>query len=434
MSIWDLAVSAFGMAGAVGVGWLSRRSPEWAVALVVASVPLQALARIGTVEAGITWTQAWLWTFLAAGAFLFAVGAVRIRIDLTIMLLAIVVVCYIASRHAVVDERAWRNEVYRWSATFAFFVCARGMLRGHRSPAPLVAITAIGAVWTGIVTIIQVAADVGPASFERSGLTRAHATFGVPNTFGAFAAGCLIVLAACLMFDRGPHVRWWSTSWIAGGCAFAAVGLVLSQSRGAIAAGGAISAVMVLVKLNGLTRVPPVVRVATASTIAVFALLVVTRVADGPGDGRREFEVTRASWANQERLAHWGAAAEMIADSHGLGIGAGQFDSRYRAATPTWRFRISQGHAHDAYLQVAAETGIVGLGAYAGSIAMVLTGLLRCIRRYGATIAPVGALALTGAFLVHNVVDYLHVLNLPIILVAWWAIAFGQSEGSTATT
>lgn len=433
MSMSDLALSAIGLTGAIGVGWLTWRMPTWAVALVVFSVPLQAFARIGSDQAGITWTQGWLWTSLAMAALLLAARVISIRVDLMTVLLATVVVCYIVSRHASVDGQTWRNEVYRWSVTLAFFVCARALLRGCGSATPMLVVTAIGAIWTGITAGVQVAGDVGPSSFERSGRPRAYASFGEPNTYGAFAGGCLVVLAAYLLYGRRVEGRWGSQLMVAG-CAFAVVGLGLSQSRGALAATGVISGVMVVVKLSGLNRVPPVVRVAAAVATVVLALFGVTRVADGIGGGRHHVEVTSASWANQERLAHWGAATALVAESDGLGVGAGQFDTRYRAATPAWRFRISQGHAHNAYLQVAAEAGLIALGAYVAMIATVIFGLGRRIQLFGVTVAPVGALALTGAFALHNLVDYLHVLNLPIILVAWWAMAFGQSEGSTAST
>ena len=431
MTISEMVFTAVGVTGSVVTAWSAWRWPIGAVALVALSVPLQAFARVGTDDAGITWTQAWLWTFLAVGAMLFAIGAFSIQVDLISVSLVAVVVCYIVSRQSAIDVPAWSNEVYRWSVTLAFFVIARGMLRFRSSTGVMIGVTVVGAVWTGVVALVQVAGDIGPASFQRAGRPRAYASFGEPNTFGAFAASCLVVLVAGLLFkeSRASPLR---TITLTIGCLVAAGGLGLSQSRGAIAAFALVLTILLVVKLIGMASTTTSIRVVVAAAAIVIAALVAPRVADEFFDNTTEMEVTTATWADHERFAHWSAATAMIVESSGTGIGAGQFDDRFRAETPTWRFRIPQGHAHSAYLQVAAEAGMLGLGAYLVLLVSVLTHLGQRIRRSEFSAVAVMALAGTGIFALHNLVDYLHVLNLPIILVAWWALALGQSEGSTA--
>ena len=433
MSASDLVLSAAGFVGALLVGWLLWRAPSWAVAVVVAAVPLQAFARIGIDGNGLTWTQAWLWTFLAVGALLFASGTARVQLDLINASLAAVVVCYIVSRHAATDVTTWRNEIYRWSVALAFLLVARGLARGRNAAIPLLLVTAIGAVWTGIVASVQVIGGIGPASFERAGRARAYASFGEPNTYGAFAAGSLVVLAAVLLFER-RSLSSWQVAAAAVGCSFGAIGLMLSQSRGALAATVVVLGAMVLVKLNGLGALPRLARGAAVAVVIAPALLVMPRAVAEVSRWGDDVEVTTTTWADQERLAHWGAALRMVVATEGVGVGAGQFDARYRAVTPTWRFRIPQGHAHNAYLQVAAEAGLIGLGAYLALLTAVGAGLVRRIRRSGATVASVAATAGTAVFALHNLVDYLHVLNLPIILMAWWATALAHSEGPATTS
>jgi len=298
---------------------------------------------------------------------------------------------------------------------------------------PLLLVTVIGAVWTGIVAILQVTGGIGPASFERSGRTRAYASFGEPNTFGAFAAGSLVVLVSILLFER-RSLSSWNVAAAAVGCSFGAIGLALSQSRGALAATAVVFGVVVLVKLSGLPSIPPSARLAAVVLMTAVVLLAAPHAVAEVSRWDDDVEVTTESWADQERLAHWRAATRMIVDSDGMGVGAGQFDVRYRELTPTWRFRIPQGHAHNAYLQVAAEAGLVVLAAYVALLAAVVGGLVRRIRRWGASLATVAALMATAVFALHNLVDYLHVLNLPIILMAWWATALAQSEGPTTTS
>lgn len=433
MSVPDLLLSAGGVLGAILVGALTWRAPSWAVGVVVASVPLQAFAMIGTQETGLTWTQAWLWTFLAVGAVLAAAGELRIRLDLVNVSFSLVVVCYIVSRHAAVDVPAWRDEVYRWCVALAFLLVARGLPLGRRSPIPLVLATVIGSVWTGVTAISQVAGGIGPASFERAGRTRAYASFGEPNTYGAFAAGSMVVLVAILLFRRRSLSSWQVTAALIGG-SFAGLGLTLSQSRGALAATSVVIGAMVLVKLNGRPSIPRSARLTAVVLATASAMFVVPRAVAEVSRWDDDVEVTTESWADQERLAHWRVATRMVVDSGGVGVGAGQFDARYRDITPTWRFRIPQGHAHNAYLQVAAETGLVGLAAYVALVTAVVGGVVRRIRRSGASLATVAAVMATAVFALHNLVDYLHVLNLPIILVAWWATALVESEGPATTS
>jgi putative inorganic carbon (HCO3(-)) transporter len=77
----------------------------------------------------------------------------------------------------------------------------------------------------------------------------------------------------------------------------------------------------------------------------------------------RGVEITEENFAVLERLAHWQAAWEMWAAHPWLGVGVGNYVPAYPAyALPYWEDPM--GHAHNYYLNVAAETGVVGLAAY----------------------------------------------------------------------
>jgi O-antigen ligase len=145
------------------------------------------------------------------------------------------------------------------------------------------------------------------------------------------------------------------------------------------------------------------------------------------GDGPRQ--VTPENFATEERLAHWGAALRMWGSEPWLGIGAGNFPDRFREFTPHWRFRISRGHAHSAYLQAAAQAGVVGLGCY---LVLLGTAWGRFRGRLTQSEAAqsngflVAALAVTAAIAVHGLFEYLHVLSLGIALSAIWALPEGE--------
>jgi putative inorganic carbon (HCO3(-)) transporter len=71
-------------------------------------------------------------------------------------------------------------------------------------------------------------------------------------------------------------------------------------------------------------------------------------------------EVTPANFAVIERLAHWQAGWDMFSEHPWLGVGIGNYEPVYPAyALPRWDEPL--GHAHNYYLNIAAETGILGI-------------------------------------------------------------------------
>lgn len=76
--------------------------------------------------------------------------------------------------------------------------------------------------------------------------------------------------------------------------------------------------------------------------------------------------------ANRNRLLLWRAAAEMVADHPLLGLGFGTFPLAYPAyKSPQARERAAN-FAHNIFLNVAAETGVLGLAAFAVLVAIAL--------------------------------------------------------------
>jgi O-antigen ligase len=124
--------------------------------------------------------------------------------------------------------------------------------------------------------------------------------------------------------------------------------------------------------------------------------------------------INDANYAVIERLAHWQAAWEMWRANFWSGVGFGDYEPAY----PAYRllnWPIALGHAHNYYLNVAAETGLIGLLAYLFLWGAVFWQTWRFIRR-----APVSAwqrglaIGLLGAWThlsVHHLFDNLYVNN-----------------------
>ena len=122
--------------------------------------------------------------------------------------------------------------------------------------------------------------------------------------------------------------------------------------------------------------------------------------------------INDANYAVIERLAHWQAALEMFRYNLWTGVGFGCYEPAY------WDFAlinwpIALGHAHNYYLNIAAETGLIGLIAYLFLWGVVLWQTWRATRRAEGLLRGV-AIGLLGTWThltVHHFLDNLYVNN-----------------------
>src|SRR5581483_8777938 len=76
----------------------------------------------------------------------------------------------------------------------------------------------------------------------------------------------------------------------------------------------------------------------------------------------RAVEVTSENFSVVEGLVHWQAGWYMFLDHPILGVGAGNYAAAYPDYfLPGWPDPL--GHAHNYYLNTAAEMGVIGLAA-----------------------------------------------------------------------
>ncbi|MCB8967453.1 MAG: O-antigen ligase family protein [Ardenticatenaceae bacterium] len=209
------------------------------------------------------------------------------------------------------------------------------------------------------------------------------------------------------------------------------VGLVASWSRGAWLGAVAGTAVLVLFFPQkrwhgiGLALIVGVAAVAVLGVGIYFNRLptsIVERVTSSFSDDLRfddvrGIDITNDNYAVLERLAHWQAALGMARDHVWLGVGFGN----YEAAYPDYRlinWADALGHAHNYYLNLLAEVGVLGFLAYCLFWTAVFWQNILLLQRleWPERGIALGLLAVWTALTVHHLVDKLYVNNIYVHL------------------
>jgi O-antigen ligase len=148
----------------------------------------------------------------------------------------------------------------------------------------------------------------------------------------------------------------------------------------------------------------------------------------------RTVEVNDANWALVERMAHWQAGWRMFSDRPWLGVGFGNYEAVYPAyAIGIWQDPL--GHAHNYYVNVAAEAGLAGLLAYLLVLAAAFAQTGRAWARSSGLARAVcaGVIGMLVHLCVHNFVDnlYVHGMNMLVAMALGIAWAFRQRPATT---
>ena len=387
--------------------------------------------------------------------------------------IAVGVLSFFAARSADL----WARECLKWIEVLAVYAMTVNELdTGRRSRNILIGAILASTLFEAALGSYQFwLRGSGPASFLISGTShyRAYGTFEQPNPFGGymgltwpFAAGLAMYMVRRAIAQRRAHtpvtrstigviILAAVTAMTAGLSLFA---LVLSWSRGAWLGAAAAGAVMVFILVRRPLQSLAVLTAAVIVVVAVGTMGLIPQSLIGRlTDFTREFTsfdvrnvtVTSANHAVIERLAHWQAAENMIVAHPYFGVGFGNYTAAYEQYR-TLNWPLALGHAHNYYLNVFAEMGIVGLVAYIMLWAAVF---IRSVQRTqetstmqdrrlqgrgGSASSSVGisamplagfvALGLVGSWVqlsVHQVVDNLFVANIPLLI----AVFIGLLDG-----
>jgi O-antigen ligase len=148
--------------------------------------------------------------------------------------------------------------------------------------------------------------------------------------------------------------------------------------------------------------------------------------------------ITPENFAVKERMAYWFGGIHMAEDHPWQGVGLGNYGAQYDAKYFTSPFMKSQVHAHNYYIHITAETGVIGLTAYLLLIGGVLATGIGAVRRTArdpfARALALGGVGVVVAVAVHNLFEDLHVLSLGVHLSAVWALLASIRAGAESAT
>ncbi len=305
------------------------------------------------------------------------------------------------------------KEMLKWSEALAVIIVAPRHLRDRRVLAAVLGTVVVAALVEALLGMVQgtvLAGDL-PVSADRG--VRVVGTFGQPNPYSGYLNLALPLLLALAAWARDLRLR------LAGGGMALVLGgaLALAQSRGALIGLGA--ALLVMAWFGW-----PSARRFLAGGMALCGCLIAMAVMSGSvalstlleelglrplTDAALSHNVTDANFSTVERLAHWAAAARMVAAHPLTGVGAGNYPVAYHLyAVPRWQLPL--GHAHNLYLNMMAELGIIGGSLYLASVIAGLWLIMQLISVEEISYSPrpailLGILGVTVAVAAHNMVD-----------------------------
>ncbi len=148
----------------------------------------------------------------------------------------------------------------------------------------------------------------------------------------------------------------------------------------------------------------------------------------------RGVDITTVNYAIVERLAHWQAAMNMVRDNPWLGVGLGNYEVAYHEyRLINWEFPL--GHAHNYYLNILSEAGIIGFLFYMimWLVIIITTWVVRSHPDILIRSLSVGMMGSWAYLAFHSLLDNLYVNNMFLhlgVMLGLLAIFYQQLQNS----
>lgn len=274
------------------------------------------------------------------------------------------------------------KELAKWLEFIVLVMLGAQYLRTRRQVWTLVCFIIAGAISQAFFGYAQAIFSLGPQSFVRDFNLRVYGTFDQPNPYAGYLNMSLAITISLLLLGR---------NWLTRVCAGLATCLIggafyLTQSRGGQVA---LTSALLVIVLSGMPRIRVWMRMIIVALFTLvlgmvsglIPLYLFNQVNQFLGlSGISLQDPTPATYSTAERLAHWIAGINMYLSHPVLGVGIGNYPDAY----PNYYVTIfvnSLGQAHNYYINIAAETGTIGLVIYLFFIVALLVAGSRAVRQ-----------------------------------------------------
>ncbi|HEX8227867.1 MAG TPA: O-antigen ligase family protein [Chloroflexia bacterium] len=434
-----------GILTGVAVAAVILRRPVFGAYALVLSVPVQDQVPL---PASITVTQIlfvlvagiwYAWTMLRDNRRVLVTP-----IAVAMLLFIVAIVPSIAGATSIPDSLA---EISRWVVTAFSYIILVNAVQTRREMVGLIVVMLVAGMSEALLGLVQAYVGIGPVSFNvEGGLTRAYGTIGMPNSFAGYLNMSLPLALALAVYQWG---RWFGERsrtpildrpslvnmkrlrlplfltfvtlvlfWT----------LVTTLSRGAWI--GLVFGLVVMMVVLGRRAAP-----ALSLMLATVAVTVVLAVAGALPEAIRDrfgqlftqiaifdprgVTPNADNYALVERMVHWHVAGNMFLSDPWTGAGIGNFNSVFnKFGVQGWPY--SRGHAHNYYLHMLGETGLIGFTFYVVMVLTILIVGVRAVRRcrqlgdsFGEAVS-IGALGVAVTLAGHSFFENLHALNMGI--------------------
>jgi len=353
--------------------------PQFGILLLLVAVPFGSLRqiRVGVMSVGITEVlvalvlAAWLMRMLARRELTVKWPPLTLPLMLFLLAIGLSSLGSASLQHSV-------KELLKWVEVLALYVMVANVMTGRWKKALVLVLLGVGAL-AAMHGIYQFLFQVGPEEFVLFGrFMRASGTFEQPNPYAGYMGLTLplsvgLVIAGIVPMRQRVSLRWLVWAGVTG--ALMVLAVAMSWSRGAwLGLAAAIGVMLVAVAARsgravvlGLVFLVVLWYLMALGGVSLLPPSILQRFSDftpylGVVDVRG-VEVTDANFAVLERMAHWQSAIGMWRDNPWLGVGIGNYEVLYpNYALPLWQNPL--GHAHNYYLNIGAEAGLVGLISY----------------------------------------------------------------------
>jgi len=302
------------------------------------------------------------------------------------------------------------------SATGIFLCLAAAQFLSARWLKPVAVAWALAAAVEAAVMLLQAVLRVEPVGMA-----------GNRNFAACFLAMSLPIGVACAMSsgsDRRFIGRWVAASY----ATLLLAAMMVSESRGAALALLLVAAGWQLMRWHGARRWLP----AGAAVVVAVGLVLLPPVQ----------VAAKHVWNTDVRPMIWLGSARSVSDAPLVGHGPGSFARVYPAHRPPEYFdrpkcARATDHAHNEFLEIAVETGALGVLAFLALLTVTAMSARRAIGHGDATLRPV-AMGVTmgwGVLVLQNLVD-INLFMPPNDMLFWlmtgWLMSASRAGSSDA--